>query len=189
MTDLPGSSKSSGVNDGPLTNVAFSALAGSTSKKAAQFKTSSNPSQALTQLTARKEKLAALPEEKRKKVEDRDRWAKAEARVEGVKIKDNQGQLKKAIKRKEKEKVRSKKKWSVSAAVYRAATTNGLHREERKEQVTASMATKQKKRADNIAMRNERRSDKRKGASRKSRPGFEGKSFSKNKGKSSGKNK
>lgn len=112
MTDLPGTfSGPSGNLDGPLTNVAFSALAGSTSKKAARLKTSSNPTQALAQLTARKEELAALPEEKRKTTEDRERWAKAEARIEGVKVKDNEGQLKKAIKRKDKEKVRSKKQW------------------------------------------------------------------------------
>lgn len=113
MTDLPGasSSGSSSHHDGLLTNVTFSALVGSTSKKAARLKTSSNLTQALAQLTSRKEKMAALPEEKRKTVENRERWVKAEARVEGVKVKDNEGQLKKAIKRKEKEKVRSKKNW------------------------------------------------------------------------------
>ncbi|KIJ64924.1 hypothetical protein HYDPIDRAFT_111607 [Hydnomerulius pinastri MD-312] len=176
VPDLPPTSGSgpSHNHDGPLTNVAFSALAGSTSKRATQLKTSSNPTQALTQLAARKEKLASLPEEKRKAVEERERWAKAEARVEGVKIKDSEVQLKKAVKRKEKEKVRSKKDW-----------------QERKEQVTASMAAKQKKRADNIATRNERRNDKRKGikGKTKARPGFEGKSFSKGKGKPSGKQK
>jgi hypothetical protein len=112
VPELPASGPSNN-HDGPLTNVAFSALAGSTSKRAAQLKTASNLSQALTQLTARKEKLAALPEEKRKAVEERERWVKAEARVEGVKVKDNEGQLKKAIKRKDKEKVRSKKNWWV----------------------------------------------------------------------------
>ena len=56
------------------------------------------------------------------------------------------------------------------------------------------MAAKQKKRTDNIAMRNERRSDKRKGiktkkSGAKGRPGFEGKpSFAKSK-KPSGKGK
>jgi len=47
------------------------------------------------------------------------------------------------------------------------------------------MATKQKKRADNIATRNERRNDKRKGIKpkTKARPGFEGKTFGKGKGK------
>jgi hypothetical protein len=48
------------------------------------------------------------------------------------------------------------------------------------------MAAKQKKRTDNIAMRNERKNDKRKGLGKsknKARPGFEGKSFGKGKGK------
>lgn len=67
-----------------------------------------------------------------------------------------------------------------------------ISRDERKEQVVNSMAAKQKKRADNIAMRNERKSDKRKGVGKsksKARPGFEGKSFGRNKGKPSGKGK
>lgn len=59
------------------------------------------------------------------------------------------------------------------------------------------MAAKQKKRTDNIASRNERKSDKRKGVGKnklaakvsKARPGFEGKSFGKGKGKPSGKGK
>lgn len=54
-----------------------------------------------------------------------------------------------------------------------------LIRVERKEQLTANMAAKQKKRADNIASRNEKRKEKQKGAKGKSRPGFEGKAFGK----------
>jgi hypothetical protein len=63
-----------------------------------------------------------------------------------------------------------------------------FHRADRKEEITASMAAKQKKRTDNIAMRNERKNDKRKGlgkAKNKARPGFEGKSFGKGKSKPS----
>ncbi|KAI6143693.1 surfeit locus protein 6-domain-containing protein [Pisolithus tinctorius] len=161
----------SNSHDAPLTNIAFSAIAGSTSKKAAQLKSSNNPTHALSQLSARKEKLASLPEEKRKSAQEKERWSKAEARLEGVKVKDNEALLKKAVKRKEKEKVRSKKKW-----------------DERKEQVTAQMAARQKKRTDNIAMRHERRNEKRKGKGKqKARPGFEGKSFAKGKGKASAK--
>ncbi|KAG1838935.1 surfeit locus protein 6-domain-containing protein [Suillus subalutaceus] len=179
VPDLPVASKgtaASRLNDGPLTNVSFSVVAGSSSKKAASLKTSSNPNQALSQLAARKEKLDSMPEDKRKAIEDKSRWAKAEARLEGVKVKDDEVRLKKAVKRKEKEKAKSKKSW-----------------EERKDQLTASMAAKQKKRSDNIAMRNERRSDKRKSSSSKgkakARPGFEGKTFHKGKGKATGKHK
>ena len=73
-------------------------------------------------------------------------------------------------------------------------TADAICRDERKEQLATSMAAKQKKRTDNIAARNERRNDQRKGiklkAKDKGRPGFEGKSFGKGKskgGKSSGK--
>ncbi|KAJ7598952.1 surfeit locus protein 6-domain-containing protein [Mycena floridula] len=156
------------------TNITFSALAGSSSKKAQHLKTSANPVQALEQLAARKEKLASMPEEKRKAIEERDKWEKAEARLEGVKVLDDEGRLKKAVKRKEKQKDKSKKTW-----------------EEKRTQIAASMAAKQKKRTDNIAMRNERKTEKRKGISKgaskvkskKARPGFEGKSFGKGKSK------
>jgi len=169
----PSTSKPSHGLQAKMTNVTFSTLTGSSSKKGQYLRTSSNPSQALEQLTARKEKLATLPEEKRKTIEEREKWDKAEARLDGVKVRDDEGRLKKAVKKKDKEKGKSKKAW-----------------EERKEHVTMSMAAKQKKRTDNIAMRNERKNAKRKGVGKskgKARPGFEGKSFGKGKGKGKGK--
>jgi hypothetical protein len=51
------------------------------------------------------------------------------------------------------------------------------------------MAARQKKRSDNIAMRHERKNDKRNGSNKKARPGFEGKSFGKGKAKSNSKGK
>ena len=97
-----------------FTNVSFSALAGPPSKKGQHLKTTANPKQALDQLTARKEKLASMPQSKRQTIEERDKWAKAEARLEGVKIHDDESRLKKAAKRKDKEKKKGKKEWYVS---------------------------------------------------------------------------
>jgi hypothetical protein len=93
--------------------VAFSSIAESSSgnHKGNRFKSLSNPSQALQQLSSRKEKLAALPEEKRKQIEERDKWEKAAAKMEGVKVADDETRLKKAAKRKEKEKTKSTKAW------------------------------------------------------------------------------
>lgn len=115
------------VQQGPqatLTTVAYSSLAG-TAKKGDKFKTTADPQQALQQLTARKEKLAALPEEKRKVIEEKDKWEKAEARLDGVKVHDDEARLKKAAKRKEKEKSKSKKTWCVVCVL--SFTYDGLN--------------------------------------------------------------
>jgi hypothetical protein len=77
----------------------------------AHLKTVSNPQQALAQLASRKEKISALPEEKQKEIGEKQKWQKAEARMEGVKVHDDEARLKKAAKRKEKGKLKSKKDW------------------------------------------------------------------------------
>ncbi|CEL59004.1 Ribosomal RNA-processing protein 14 OS=Saccharomyces cerevisiae (strain ATCC 204508 / S288c) GN=RRP14 PE=1 SV=1 [Rhizoctonia solani AG-1 IB] len=161
---VPGGSSSG------ATNVTFSAITSSGGpSKAKKYATAADPRAALKQLNSRNEKLASLPAEKREAIEERSRWEKAEIRAEGGKVHDDAARLKKAAKRKEKEKSKSKVEWN-----------------KRKEALVANMAAKQKKRSDNIAQRNERRNDARKGVkpkAGKARPGFEGKrTFSSKKG-------
>jgi len=116
VPDIASTSRLQQDPESSFTNVTFSAVsdASSSNKRAQRLKTSSNPTQALEQLAVRKEKLAAMPEEKRKQMQEREKWEKAEARMEGMKIKDDEARLKKAVKRSEKEKTKSSKSWYVS---------------------------------------------------------------------------
>ncbi|KAL7422641.1 hypothetical protein Q5752_001932 [Cryptotrichosporon argae] len=131
----------------------------------------SNPSQALAHLEKHNAKLAALPEDKRREAEERERWAKAEARAAGTKVADEERTLKKAVKREEKRKAKSGAAWA-----------------DRKKELERSQAAKIKKRSDNIASRLDAKRNKRlgikdkgakdkgaKGGKGKGRPGFEGK--------------
>lgn len=148
----------------------------STKKTHVPLKKLANPSQALAHLEKHNSKLASLPEDKRKAAEERERWAKAEARAAGEKVADQEKVLKKAVKREEKRKAKSGKAWN-----------------ERKADLEKSQAAKAKKRNDNLASRIDAKRNKRLGIKDKSkekggkhgkdgkgkgkgRPGFEGKS-------------
>jgi hypothetical protein len=78
------------------------------------LKAISNPTQALAHLHAQKSKLADLPEEKRKDIEEKERWGKMLQRAEGGKVRDDEGRLKKAERRMEKQKAKSGKEWYVT---------------------------------------------------------------------------
>ena len=97
----------------------------STTKQKAPLKALSNPSQALAHLEKHNSKLASLPEEKRKEIEERERWAKAEERARGGKVADEEKTLKKAVKRLEKTKSKSGKEWYVFPLEILSIT--GLH--------------------------------------------------------------
>ncbi|ORX41211.1 surfeit locus protein 6-domain-containing protein [Kockovaella imperatae] len=130
------------------------------------FKPIANPSHALAHLEKHKRKLDSMTDEKRREVLERERWAKAEERAAGGKVADQETVLKKAVKRKEKEKSKSGKEWS-----------------ERKRDLERAQAASIKKRSDNIAARADAKrnkklglKDKNKGGKmkKKGRPGFEG---------------
>jgi len=104
----------------PGANVSFSqfklpsTFGASTSTSAKRSKPlPSNPTQALSVLEAQKAKLAELPDEVRTEKAEQARWSKALERAEGGKVRDDAGRLKKAAKRKEKEKAKSSTEWCV----------------------------------------------------------------------------
>ncbi|KIW69242.1 hypothetical protein PV04_05129 [Phialophora macrospora] len=114
-----------------------------------------DPASQLQLAQAKKERLAALDEEKRTQIEQKDMWLNAKRRAHGERVRDDSSLLKKALKRQQGQKKKSEKEWT-----------------ERLEGVKKAQETKQKKRTENLA---KRKDEKRAGKGKKvKRPGFEG---------------
>ncbi|KAK1757238.1 hypothetical protein QBC47DRAFT_297180 [Echria macrotheca] len=120
----------------------------------------SDPKTALAKLEAQKKRLAGLDEDKRKEVLEKETWLAARRRAEGEKVHNDEGLLKKAVKRKEKAKKKSEREWK-----------------ERAQGVDKAIKDRQHKREENIRKRREEKlskgKGKKKGGSAK-RAGFEG---------------
>jgi len=121
-----------------------------------------DPKAALGKIQKHKEKIQSLQSigktEKAKSLEEKATWNSVMERTEGVKVKDDEGLLKKTIKRIDKKKKHSKKKW-----------------ESRVEAEEKSKKMKQDKRTENIKKRKQdKKQNKLKKASKKGRsiPGF-----------------
>lgn len=124
------------------------------------------PQDARTALEAarnKQQRLSGLDENKRKDIEEKDRWLNAKKRVQGERFKDDTSLLKKALKRQDKGKKKSEKEWT-----------------DRIEGVAKGKEMKQKRREENLAKRKDEKGQKGKkgkpsAASKpKRRPGFEG---------------
>lgn len=129
----------------------------------------------LLKLEKKKAKLATLSPEERAKELEKETWQRVMNQAEGVKVKDDEKLLKKALKRKEKKKLKSELEWN-----------------ERKRVVTDTIAAKTKKREENLKLRRENKGKKSKNQVRlkkftgivngkKKRAGFEGSAKSKKK--------
>ncbi|ROT42753.1 SURF6-domain-containing protein [Sodiomyces alkalinus F11] len=125
----------------------------------------SDPKTALSKLQNQKKRTAALDEVKQNDIAEKEAWLIARRRAEGERIRDDEALLKKAVKRKEKQKKKTEREWK-----------------ERSEGVQRAVREKQKKRDENLK---KRREDKKLGRAgrkavaaasgkKKGRPGFEG---------------
>ncbi|KAK0713015.1 surfeit locus protein 6-domain-containing protein [Lasiosphaeria miniovina] len=129
----------------------------------AKKKGPSDPKTALLKFEAQKKRIEALDDDKRKEVLEKETWLAARRRAEGEKVHDDEGLLKKALKRKETAKRKSEREWS-----------------ERAKGVEDAIKNKQHKREQNIRKRREDKMSSGKGkkkgvaTKKKSRPGFEG---------------
>ncbi|KAK7614526.1 surfeit locus protein 6-domain-containing protein [Phyllosticta paracitricarpa] len=154
-------------DDGQQTDLLGTKLIDVTAKKGRM-----DPKTALIHAQKKKERLASMDEEKRKEIEEKERWLSAKKKVHGEKVRDDTNLLKKTLKRKDKQKKKSEKEWN-----------------ERTEGVEKAKQARQKKREDNLQKRREtkgtkpgKKANRIKAASKKkSRPGFEGSFRSKNK--------
>ncbi|KAM7207981.1 hypothetical protein V8F20_001775 [Naviculisporaceae sp. PSN 640] len=131
-------------------------------KSAEKKKGPMDPKSALAKFESQKKRIAALDEDKRKEVLEKETWLAARRRVEGEKVHDDESLLKKAVKRKEKAKKKSEREWK-----------------ERAKGVEDAIKGRQHKREENIKKRREEKltkGKKKKGVStkKKNRPGFEG---------------
>ena len=114
-------------------------------------------------------RLSGYDETKRADIQEKDAWLNAKKRAHGERVRDDTSLLKKALKRKEKTKLKSEKEWN-----------------ERIDGVKKGQEFRQKKREENLAKRKEGKGSgkgKSKGGAKggkpsnkkKGRPGFEGK--------------
>lgn len=126
----------------------------------------------LAKLEHKKQKLAQMSPEEQAKYKEKEQWQRMMSHAEGVKVKDDEKLLKKALKRKEKQKLKSEIEWK-----------------ERKQVVKDTIAAKQKRREENLKARRENKGKKAKKAvklkkftgtvHKNKRAGFEGTAKSK----------
>lgn len=131
----------------------------------AKKKGPSDPKTALLKLESQKKRLAALDEEKRKDILEKETWLAARKRAEGEKVVDSESLLKKALKRKEKAKKKSEKEWKDRAE----GVTKAIYDRQKKRE-----ANLQKRKDDKMAHRQGKNKNKGVQTKSKSRPGFEG---------------
>lgn len=135
----------------------------------------------LLKLEAKKRKLNLLTPEERKKQQEQSQWKGLLDQAEGIKVKNDEKLLKKALKRKEKQKLKSEIEWKERKQVVK--DTISARAKRREANLKARKDNKGKKGKNQVKLRkftgtvNKSKS----GKDNKKRAGFEGSAKSKNK--------
>ncbi|KAH3900137.1 ribosome biosynthesis protein RRP14 SCDLUD_003105 [Saccharomycodes ludwigii] len=94
-------------------------------------------------LEKKKEKLQNKNELELIQIKEKEKWQRAQLKTQGIKLKDNESLLRKALKRKEQQKRKSAFQWN-----------------DRKQQIVSNIAEKQKRREENLQIRKENKNRK-----------------------------
>lgn len=159
-------------NDGSRVTSDLTRLRQTSQKKGAKGPANKDIKAHLAKIEQKKQKIAQMTPEEQAKHKEKDLWQRLMAHAEGVKVKDDEKLLKKALKRKEKQKLKSEIEWK-----------------ERKQTVKDTIAARQKRREENLKARRENKGKKGKKAPKlkkftgtvhkTKRAGFEGSAKSK----------
>lgn len=126
----------------------------------------------LLKVEQKKHKLSQLTPEEQLKHKDKDQWQKVFSQAEGVKVKDDEKLLKKALKRKEKQKLRSETEWKERKQVVKDTSSARIKR--RDENLKARKENKGKKGKQQPKLRKFTGTVNKFANSKKKRAGFEG---------------
>lgn len=163
-------------NDGTRVTSDLSNMRNTAEKKKTKGPANNDIKAHLNRIEKKKRKLEQLPIEEQNKEKEKSNWKKVLAQAEGIKIKDDEKLLKKALKRKEKRKLKSEIEWK-----------------DRKQIVRDTISARLKRREENLKSRKENKGKKSKNQPRlkkftgivnktaKKRAGFEGSAKSKKK--------
>ncbi|KAI5910676.1 Ribosomal RNA-processing protein 14 [Candida parapsilosis] len=132
-------------SDGSQLTSNLSGIRRSAEKKKKQGPANKDIKAHLLKLEKKKRKLENMPSEEQAKQKEKDKWSRVMSQAEGVKLKDDEKLLKKALKRKEKKKLRSEIEWK-----------------ERQQVVKDTVAARAKRREENLKARKEGKGQKRK---------------------------
>lgn len=132
-------------NDGSRMTSDLNSLRSGTDNKRKKGPANKDIKAHIARLEKQKQKMAKLSPEDQKAQQEKEKWQRLMNQAEGIKVKDDEKLLKKALKRKERTKLRSEIEWK-----------------ERKQVVKDTMAARAKKREENLRLKQENKGKKHK---------------------------